>query len=149
MQFWEQIITPGTLSACLDTFLKAILAPKPRFHTKTSKHSFFLDKLFWEEKLVWVPKAILRKLQFSPFPCKCFDLSFSKNTYFKLNKHGKLFIITIFQKNYVLLKSYSQKLFSKSLIQTLSFHQKLFSEKLFYSKAILKKLFFQKLFFRS
>ena len=34
------------LSVCLDTFPKVILTPKPRFHTKTSKHSIFLDKLF-------------------------------------------------------------------------------------------------------
>ena len=31
---------------CLDTFPKVFLAHKPRFHTKISKHSIFLDKLF-------------------------------------------------------------------------------------------------------
>ena len=31
---------------CLDTFPKAFLAPKLRFHTKISKHLIFLSKLF-------------------------------------------------------------------------------------------------------
>ena len=40
------IVYPEIFSACLHTFPKAILALKPRFHTKASKHSIFLDKLF-------------------------------------------------------------------------------------------------------
>ena len=53
----------------LNTFPKAFLAPKPRFHTKISKHSIFLDKLFWEEKLgLEFQKLFWEKLYFSFFP---------------------------------------------------------------------------------
>ena len=31
---------------CLDTFPKVFLVHKPRFHTKISKHSILLDKIF-------------------------------------------------------------------------------------------------------